>query len=631
MAQFYFAWVAANETAFLVGHKRFDEEVFDFNLHHSEGDFASLDITIVNPRVGFLAPGRDVWAWLAYEHPTAGTIPLFFGRLVGVPEDLQNEQVRLSFIARPEDFAEQKAALAQTLKVAPYWDPIWFSPETRDDPDNVLESRSALFHTDRITHAVTISDIINGEDGNIALDEADVFYDSVRMHYGAPPVRKVEMLASVSWAQKAIGQLNITDKLVKEFTKAGSGNGFFVQSFTGEGLVKDWPLAGSSLGGGWAVKSSRAKPVSFKTPVTTFESGHAIPQQTRVDGLPWEYFEFDGLFQPHGGLLFNKWTIDARMTIGYDVERQKDETLAFVLAADLQSILTEPGDEEVLRLSMSSSEITQPIDESGNLPIRDQRAAAYFTTERGTISIEYLLALARARLLARARCVFIECEMSFDDAVQLALSCRKNVILTDPRLPGGLAAGKIVEYALALNGDDGEAICRITFACTVGQGGAVVAVAGTPDYVVAGYVSPEYQTFTGQFLMPFPGEIIYAPITGQPPDDDGINFFSMSVNKIVKNVSINNGANEQEAMFPFKGPVSTQFPLGEWSQYYLIVNNPGFRPEYSPGNAISALSEAATTIEMTLKPLTGGPFETEYTLDVSLLKVPKLIDLEASS
>ena len=99
-----------------------DEEVFAFRVDHAEGEFASLSIEIRNPRIGLLAPARKTWAWLSWNNGTA-VIPLFFGRLVGVPSDLHQEMVTLAFTARPADYNAQKLALAETLKVAPYLGP----------------------------------------------------------------------------------------------------------------------------------------------------------------------------------------------------------------------------------------------------------------------------------------------------------------------------------------------------------------------------------------------------------------------------------------------------------------------------------------------------------------------------
>ena len=639
MAQYYFAWVDASETTFDVSHKREDEQIFDFNLRQSEGEFALLDITIINPRIGLLNPGRDIWAWFAYEHPTGGTVPLFFGRLIGIPEDLQEEQVKLSFVARPADFAQQKLALAETLKVRPYWDPIWFSPDTVDDPDNVLESRSAMWHTNRVTGVVSISDIINGEDGDIALGEDDVFYDSVRMHYSQPPARNIFVTASVSWDQKASsekhGMIDISSRLKTAFQVAGSGDGFRALSYTGGGLADDWPKAGASLGGGWSVGASFAVPATFTYPVQNFQPGFAIPGGSRGSGVPFETFEYDGLLQPHGGLVLIKTALSIQLKLAYDVSRQRRELLSFTLSADVQPILTDPGDEEVINLSMQSSELTSPMDESGLLPIRDQRAASYFSTDRGAQSIEYLLCLARARLLSRARCVFIDLEIPFDDGILLDLSCRKNVIFSDSRLPGGIAGGKVTEYSMSLVGDSGQTTFSITFGATAGRGNTISAVPGEPDYVETDYVEDDYQFFSGQFVMPITGEILYESIAGTLPNDDGINFFSLTPSSIIQSVSVENGANVQEAQIPFTGPVDAVFALGAWSQYYIPQGPPLFpgqlRPEYVPSNAINALNAIPTKVHLTLKNLQGGPFETDYQLVVSDLMIPKLIDLEAAS
>jgi hypothetical protein len=121
---FYFAWVAASETVFdPIAHAREDEDVFGFSVDHSEGDFAGLDLEIRNPRVGLLSPARKVHAFLAYD--TGSEVkPLFRGRLVGIPDDINQEIVRLQLTARADDYAAQKSALAATLQAPPYYDSV---------------------------------------------------------------------------------------------------------------------------------------------------------------------------------------------------------------------------------------------------------------------------------------------------------------------------------------------------------------------------------------------------------------------------------------------------------------------------------------------------------------------------
>src|SRR3954463_2569091 len=102
MPMYNFAWVEDTETEFVVDdHARVDEDVFSYDLEQTEGDFAVLTVVIRNPRVGLLAPGRKVWAWFSRVSADMEVTPMFFGRLVGVPTDINLEFVTLQFSARP--------------------------------------------------------------------------------------------------------------------------------------------------------------------------------------------------------------------------------------------------------------------------------------------------------------------------------------------------------------------------------------------------------------------------------------------------------------------------------------------------------------------------------------------------
>ncbi len=279
---FHFAWAGPAETTFGVEHQVEDEEVFAFTLEHTEGDFATLAIDIRNPRRQFLAEGADLWMWLSED----GT-PLFFGRLVAVPEDLHAEIVRLNFVARPTGYDAAKRALADTLRVRPYWDPVWILDERMDDPDTVLEARTQLWHIDRVTHAVTVSDIISGEDGTLAIADHD--YASLSVRYGAPPVRSVKVDAEISWDQIAEGSIDITAELLAAFAAAGSPAGV-VSSYTGQGLEADWPEPGADLRGGWRVGEvtlTRAdgvwKDARYKDARITAPTARVLPAGLRVD------------------------------------------------------------------------------------------------------------------------------------------------------------------------------------------------------------------------------------------------------------------------------------------------------------------------------------------------------------
>lgn len=643
---YFFAWVDATETAFGHAHIRVDEEVFSFEIDHVEGDFPSLNITIRNPRVGLLAPGRKVWAWLSVnrdwrpanpeqvieseeiesesESEAASVVPLFFGRLVGVPNDLDQELVQLSFIARPENLQAAKIAVANPLRVRPYWDPLWFSPATAADPDNILETRTALWHTDRTTLALTISDIISGEDGTINVGEDDVYHDSVHVHYGQAPARIVHLTATVSWTQNATGVVDVSHL-------ATTGNPFSVLTYTGKGIVDGWPKPGHSLGGGWKVFEGSAVRVDGSLPpewghrgegtilpgYQTFSRGNALgtspdSHDVVVPGVGGHASFFDvgdGFFAadyqfPAHVLRVYRWQIEPTLSVVYDASRQRSEVLSFTLEADVQAIITEPGDAEVILLNMSSSELLSPIDAAGATPIQPSDSV-YFSSARGVQSIEYLLAVARAQLLSRARAVYVDMEFSFYAAVDMNLSCRKNLALTDSRLPGGVAAGKIMNYRLSVDGDSGLQTCTVTIGCTVGHGDTVAPVVGNPTYVQTGYVDPGYQFYSGAFVMPIAGEVLYESIDGLPANDDGIDFSRMTADRVVSSVVI----------------------TGDFATQEIAMGTEAA----DPNEVFTRLNAVPTVITINLNPVTGGPFLTAFPLNVSDLMVPKTIDLEASS
>lgn len=653
---FLFAWVDSDETEFdPVAHRRVDEEIMNWRVEHNEGDFATLEIAIKNPRVGLLAPSRQKWAWLAFDknwrpatpeqvtpsdesafpseipsesEEVPDIVPLFFGRVVGMPENLQDEVVILHFIARPADYDAQKESVAATLRVAPYWDGIWFSPDTRYNPDNVLESRPELWHIDRVTHEVTSSNVINGEDGTLTFGTDKILYESLSVAYGDAPLRRVDVTATVSWDQKAQGQLDFSDKCVL-------GNPYSIETFTGKGLLANWPKTGAKLQGGWEVVDGSA--------VRTDGVGNAIwgfglrnqPGAAGYGANPFgrSYIASDDFldvicpewavsrvilnaeFAAHT-LGIPRWRIKPRLVLGFDVTRKKGETVTFSLEADTQAIVTDPGDADVLPLSFSSSELADLVDlvepSSSNISDPPVYQAAvgvsdrvYFSSARGTKSLEYLLTLARARLLARARCVDITFEIPFLDGIDALLSCRKNVALTDDRLPGGVAAGKIKSYSLSVDGDSGELLCQITIGCTIGQGNTVEPVEGEPTYVVVGYVDQPYQFYSGAFTMPIAGEVIYETIEGLPANDDGLNFYNLTVSDVFISMTAENSAALQRTFVPQKAA--------------------------EPNDVFTILNDHPSKFRLVIKPVTGGPFQTNFAVATSMLMIPKTINLEAES
>ena len=192
----------------------------------------------------------------------------------------------------------------------------------------------------------------------------------------------------------------------------------------------------------------------------------------------------------------------------------------------MQPIVTLPDPADVEEsIEINGTDVGIGLDpnnpSTSEVPIVDTGRNGYFPTDRGLWSLEYLISVARAHILAKARAVSISWDCSFARA--LDLSCRKNASIQDDRLPGGGATGKITAYSLICDGDAGRLIGNVTIQCAIGHDGTVSASAGTPAYVDAGYVDTDYQVYTGQTAAPFadvsysipvlqPGGLVY-PLT----------------------------------------------------------------------------------------------------------------------
>ncbi|RWO23374.1 hypothetical protein [Mesorhizobium sp.] len=582
---FFFAWVAPTETTFGLEHQVEDEKVIGIALTHSEGGAAKIDIRVKNPRTGLLAPGRDQWAWLSFydeQNPTDGVIPMLFGRIVGLPQQVQGNAITLTFLARPADYDAVKRALAETLKVAPFWDPLFLNEDSRDDPDTVLQGYTHAWHVDRVTHAMSASDLLNGEDGLIDFGEG-FLKESLDISYGQPPLSAVKVSAVINWDQAAVGTVDFTAQLLAAFSAAGSGGNHAIKSLTGDGLMQDYPEKGDRIGGGW----------TFGDCSITRTDGFVVPQ------------DYHQVVMTNGTGQFPVWTMRPVFKADYDVSRKRQETLSFTLTADCQAIVTDPGGEDIEEIKVSG-DADEPVDAPdtdnplGALPIGDVRNRAYFPTARGRQSLEYLICLARGAILERSRAVSVTFSVPFGDG--LDLSCRKNARILDPRLPGGEATGKIIAYTLSVA--DGKVLASVTIGCTVGKGNTVSTVPGDPVYVDDGYVDEGYQIYEGATFMPVAGEVTYEEFGEIPPNDDGIDFFAMDPATLVEDITIIN-------------PLPTQ---------QAVLN--AFKPDLAA--AIEALNQVFTEVDGDLTVLKGGPFITDYPITVSALMVPKTIDLEAA-
>lgn len=401
--RYYFAWTDAptspdNIVPFdTVAHRVEDEKIFSYDLEQKEGNAATLTLEIPNPGMGLLAPSRKKWAWFSVDFGDGTLIPLFFGRLTAIPSDLTDLVITVRFISSPPNILTQKRAVAETLKVRPFYDPVFIDESRHADPDTVLEGRSALWHIDRVTLEVSVSDLIAGEDGEEVFEASDSFYDSVKPNLDQPPLRSVSVDALVNWTQQAVGRIDMGTRIF--------------QSYAGDGILGGWPKTQTGLGAGWSVFSSTVQDVnlvataptisindSWHWPETTqgfdpelnrphngdiisWSHQESYPQMPALAIEAWRYEKHvvgEEPFEPPPGddpawedpdeaakfeewareypgqaaevqkevdtVYVGFWTIRTTLKLQYEAQRERMETIRFTLNADLQPVVTDSGD-----------------------------------------------------------------------------------------------------------------------------------------------------------------------------------------------------------------------------------------------------------------------------------------------
>src|SRR5580765_2338935 len=656
----YFAWVDASETTFVSGHMRWDESVFSFDCKQDEGDPASLTVVVKRPRnvsgapIGLLGPGRKIWCWFAIDCGAA--LFRFRGRLVGVPTSIFEELVTLEFIARPFDVVAQKQALAESLKVLPFYDEVVIDPERRSDPEVVLEGYSAIWHYDRETHMLTISDELDGEDGLIEFDGASeagkVLYDGLGLTLTSGPLARVDVFAEYNWTQQAYGGVDIKSHIVDNWPNEDAAAVGFrplakgsISSFTLKG--DSWPKAGAGIGDGWEVTESKyfepnhygtgsasgSSTVNIKwwdgdTMTISTSASHSyadVPAGSIYWGnLPTSNSYSETRDRKGSVVAFSRSaageyavnplyvTQPTLLLAGYTAARPFTDQVSLTVFADVQHVMTDPEDGEALRIDdITSVNLSDPLPGSGEVPIGDPRRRSYIATERGNQSIEHLICLARAQLLKRSRVVEITVVPKLSRMPEITL--RKNAFVIEPRI--GEATGKIIGYKLALDGADGRINCEVRVGCAIGRGGSQIASGGNPTYCSASYVGADYQQYTDRIVL-FDTSVGYEPPLANP-NDDGLNFLStVSVDDVIDT------------------PLSVEWPPAEQRAYIMNFGN---MDHHLPSGAGVSRSQAYTNMmqktvtkaTFKLKSMTRE-FQTPYDIQVTDLKVPTGYNLEAT-
>lgn len=500
VGKLFFAWIAADEVFDPAVHAREDEDVFSVRISEAEGEFALATVEIRNPRAGLLSPARLQRCFISAEivgKTSTSTTLLFAGRVVGIPVGVGRETVELEFIGRPDDWSDLQSALLEELKASPRHHAALVSDET--DLTQVLEGFAGLPQWSRTTGMVKLADIdaTRGLSGSYETTLFDLtnsaLEDSLDVTVSGSPLSAVKVELDVSWTQ-SVPVFSVPLSADPGFGVSGFLEGLFggrPATLTGEDFASSWPTQGSALDGGWSVLSAYLLGETDGFVTRHVDVAEAAPRAAWAETT---YPVETPITRFYGNLV-----LQGRY------EQPRREVLSLTVAADVQP-LVEPPEPEVLQYSVDGAAIAPEAEKIVSTTYREYDAATldYVTRQisyriskgqmaysgmagnPGVIGPVLTAALARAeaRLRAAARCVEVSIDLTFEKT--LALDTSSVVRLTDDRLPGGSANGKVTSVELYADGD-GQCFGRVSFACSVGRAAVLAAPTATVEpYAVPG-------------------------------------------------------------------------------------------------------------------------------------------------
>lgn len=268
------------------------------------------------------------------------------------------------------------------------------------------------------------------------------------------------------------------------------------------------------------------------------------------------------------------------------------------------------------------------------VPIMDPARAEYFTAGNGAGSYSYAVQRARSQLLIRSRAYEVEFECEFGLAAPL--TCRHNVVVRDPRLPGGVVQGKVISCAITANGE-GLMQGTVKIGCAIGLGNSLGAVEGVPEYADDDYCDPDYQWYVGAENLSDDGDIVAGSLFPMMVDD-GLTFPLTEAQAVIKNTLNGNADNQALKIATLIAQLqanSTISPFGLTPQQLLsrqialnkLIQQIGFKQK---SDELSQNLENTSVYFLLLKPVQNGPFAAEYNA-IGHMSVPLMVDLSASS
>ena len=493
-----FAWRTKDEPFVFSVHNRCDLEILSLVIDQREGEAALATLEVASAD---LPPLTQRHVYISYE----GTL-IFSGRLAGLPSKISNDLTSLEFTAEPVDADEALQELAFSLKQAPFWDEAFVDAQDVDSPSEWLEARNALYAWDRTSGEVCVSDLFQGRQ---TVDLSPAFFaDSLKVCLAETPLAYISAHITVEWVQEATVEINLGTKIAAAFP------GGIINTLTPDALEAAWPKTGDKFGqSGYRVVNSHLQEIA--PPATgilniypTFTPELMTWDETRQQAAPRR--------------LKRVW-MSGVLAVEGRYRQKRRETLHFTLRQKTQFDGT-----------------LRPLPRTLNLRLQQvglpSAAGSFFLTSRGRQALHHALLRARAYLAASARCLEVEVTLPMDAILDLSLD--HSVRLVDPRLPGGEVTGKVIAYRLYQDGVKSHGWVRL--AASVGTSLAPLPAA-TPLY----YAEPAYGDTAIPAWHHTGMDLAYADYSGQRPREGVVDLDNLSLNDILRQVTVSNDAEWQ--------------------------------------------------------------------------------------
>jgi len=551
IGQMFFAWVSDTESWNPAVHARNDESVFAFRLSESEGEFATAELVIENPRAGLLAAAREKYIMISCAVDGVPTL-LFWGRIVGVPTGISGEKITMRALAQKPGWADEQAAFLAALKVAPYYDSLFVAESREDDPAEILAGRHALVHWHRATGTISLSDILDAP-----ITDVTSGFGDPEIEVSDPPLAAVELEIEAQWTQHSWGIAWLGNAIRNAFPSKK------INTLTPEDFLSRWPAPGTAIGGrsGYTVVGSQLE--IDPDPGFIFIRPQISAQAwVSAEKYPSHDPEVDAAGE-YPVTVPRVWFRDPELNVLGEYKQKRRETLKASVAADTQEITSDTGGTETISIRL------QDVIGTGAL---HHTKTSFFHSARGQAAAAHAVKRAEARLAKASRAVEITVGCRAESL--LNITCADSVCITNDRLPGGEAVGKVVAYSISL-GKGGSLRGSVTIACAIGRAAAT-------------------------------GEVSYADYSSQkePVPIDSSDLSSDLF--VIRNLKVLNPGETQNSLMS----------------------------GYSAGSGLSVeqmLAQNSTSIQFELRDISGvDELAHEITLETTTLAIPKQIDLEAA-